>query len=392
VIRPIHLRLAWKAAKLSWEKTVHKAISVGLVSVLMVLLMAACGSDPTPTPTPRPAAATATPVPQTVTQQLYEEAKAANDGRIHLSFPMTADDAPKILGAFEAKYPGLKVVHTQKTSAEVVEQALLEHQNNKGTVDVLDPGRDTRLMDTGLLSNAKAVFDDLKLPDAVRYGDNLAALYTPLGHGPLYNTDSISEADAPKTWDDMLDPKWKGKIVLEDRLKGFIYLTDLPAYNGRYPGLWPEERIVTFLEGLRALEPLIVHGNTTVGNAVASGERPLAAEVNMASGGRLVQKGAPVAIARVSPHPVEQWLIAAASTGPNPAGGLLLLHWILGNEGVAKRVEFYPSTSVDPASGDIIATEYERLGIELAYTGIEMAGEFSRLQARYREAVGFISN
>ena len=136
----------------------------------------------------------------------------------------------------------------------------------------------------------------------------------------------------------MLDPKSAGNNVLENHQKCFIDLTALPAYNGRYPGLWPEEKIVTYLEGIRALDPLIVHGNTTVGNAVASGERPLAVDVNMASGGRLVKKGAPVAIAAVSPHPVEQWLVAASAEGPSPAGALLLLHCIISSDGLSKRV------------------------------------------------------
>jgi iron(III) transport system substrate-binding protein len=364
-----------------------------MIAALLMPLLAACGSDPTPTPTPKPAVATPTAMMElSLEDQLYEEALAANDGKIYLSFPLTADDAPSILGVFEARYPGLKVIHTQKSTAEVVEQALLEHQNNRGTIDVLDPGRDSRIMDAGIAADSKAVFDDLDLPDGVRYANDRAALYTPLGHGPLYNTDSISEAEAPKTWDDLLDPKWKGKIVIEDRMKGYIYLTDIAAYNGRYPGLWDEERIYDYLVKLRSQDPLIVHGNTTVGNAVASGERPIAGEINMASGGRLVKAGAPVAIAQITPHPVEQWLIAASAEGPNPSGGLLLLRWILGEEGIAKRVEFYPSTSVDPATGDVVAIEYERLGIELAYTGIEMADEFGRLQARYREAIGFISN
>jgi ABC-type Fe3+ transport system substrate-binding protein len=150
--------------------------------------------------------------------------------------------------------------------------------------------------------------------------------------------------------------------------------------------------MVEYLEALRLQEPLIVHGNTTVGNAVASGERPLAGEINMASAGRLVKAGAPVAIASVTPHPVEQWLITASAKGPNPSGALLLMHWIIGEEGIAQRVEFYPGTSVDPASGDIVALEYEKRGISLVYTGIEMADEFSRLQAIYREAIGFIAN
>lgn len=371
----------------------RKELLAGLVVALLVPLMVACGSDPTATPTPTASQAEAIAAPsQSLDQQLYEEAKATAEGEIHFVFPMTADDAPFIFAAFESRYPGLKVIHTQKSTSEVTEQALLEYQNNRVSMDVLDPGRDSRLIESGLLVDAKDVFDDIELSELVRYGDNRAALYTPLGHGPMYNTDMISAEDAPKSWDDLLDPKWKGQIVLEDRLKGYIYMTDIPAYNGRYPGLWSEEKVVAYLTALRAQKPLIVHGNTTVGNTVASGERAIAGEINMASAGKLVKKGAPVGIAPVSPHSVEQWLMAATDLGPNPAGGKLLMGWILSSEGVGERVKFYPGTSVDPASGDIVALEYEKLGIEVVYSGIEIAGEFSRLQKVYREAIGFISN
>ncbi len=70
----------------------------------------------------------------------------------------------------------------------------------------------------------------------------------------------------------------------------------------------------------------------------------------------------------------------------------MLLRWVISSEGIAERTKFYPGTSVDPASGDIVALEYQKKGIELAYSGIEIASEFSRLQKVYREAIGFISN
>ena len=371
----------------------RKTILAVMLSALLVPLIAACGSDPTATPTARPVAAKATPTPvPSLEQQLYEEAKATAGGEIHLLFPMTADDAVIIFDFFEAKYPGLDIIHTQKSTSEVTEQTLLEHQNKRVSVDVVDPGRDSRVIDSGVLANSKDIFDDIKLNPLVRYGDNKAALYTPLGHGPMYNTDLVSEADVPKSWKDLLDPKWKDQIVLEDRLKGYIYMTDVPAYNGKYPNLWSEAEVIEYLTALRGQNPLIVHGNTTVGNTVASGERAIAGEINMSSAGRLVKKGAPVGIAPVTPHSVEQWLIAATKSGPNPAGGKLLLRWIIGSEGIAERTKFYPGTSVDPASGDIVALEYEKKGIELAYSGIEIASQFSRLQKVYREAIGFVSN
>ena len=252
-----------------------KRLLVFLSVLVLPMLIAACGSDPTPTPTPRPAAATATPTATlTLEEQLYKDALAANDGKISWVFPTRAEQGKPITEAFEAQYPGLNVELTTKSTSEVIEGLLLEDKANKVTIDVADPGRDGRVLERKIMSDNSDIFDDVGIAKGARYGDGQATLYIPLAHGVMYNTDRVKGADIPQTYEDLLDPKWKGDLVLEDRLKGFIYLTDIPAYNGRFENLWSEEKILDFLTKLKAQKPLIMHGNTTVGNAVASGEAP----------------------------------------------------------------------------------------------------------------------
>ena len=376
----------------------------------LLVVAAACGSDPTATPvpptatpTPEPVAAeptptammeeeepTATPVPQkTLEEQLYEEALATNDGQISWVFPTRASQGDPIMEAFEAEYPGLDVELTTKSTSEVTEGLLLEHQLGKVAADVSDPGRDSRLLDRGIFGDSSDIFADVGIAEAAIYADGLATLYVPLAHGVMYNTDIVKGDDIPQTYEDLLDPKWKGQMVLEDRLKGFIYLTDLPEYNGRYENLMSEELIVAYLTQLAEQDVLIQHGNTTVSNTVASGERPISPDVNVASIGNAIVQDHPVDLAPVTPNAIEQWLIGAVADGPNPAGGRLFLRWLLSlDQGIPVRVSVQPGTSLDPASGDIIGERAARLGLKIGYTGIEMADNFARLQKTYREVLG----
>ena len=373
-----------------------------VLSTMLALLVvaAACGSDPTATPVPPTATPTAEammekPTPtammeeKSLEEKLYEEALATSNGEISWVFPTRASQGDPIMEAFEAQYPGLDVTLTTKSTSEVTEGLLLEHQVGRIAADVSDPGRDSRLLDRGIFGDSSDIFADVGIPEAAIYADGLATLYLPLAHGVMYNTDVVTGDDIPQTYEDLLDPKWKGNMVLEDRLKGFIYLTDLPEYTGRYENLWPEEQIVDYLSKLAEQDVLIQHGNTTVSNTVASGERPISPDVNVASIGNAIVQDHPVELAPVTPNAIEQWLIGAVADGPNPAGGRLFLRWLLSlDQGIPVRVAVQPGTSLDPASGDIIAERVAALDLKIGYTGIEMADEFSRLQSVYREVMG----
>ncbi len=369
---------------------VVRKFSLVLSTMLALLVVAAaCGSDPTATPVPPTATPTAAMVEMTLEEKLYEEAKATNNGEISWVFPTRAAQAEQVIAVFEADYPGLTVIHTQKSTSEVTEGLLLEHQAGKITADVADPGRDRRLLDRGVFSDSSDIFADLGIAEGAIYADGLATLYVPLAHGVMYNTDRVKGDDIPQTYEDLLDPMWKDDLVLEDRLKGFIYLTDLEEYGGRYENLWPEDQVADFLSKLAAQEPKILHGNTAVSNDVASGESAISPDVNVASIGTAISQGHPVELAPVTPNAIEQWLVGAVAGGPNPQGGRLFLRWLLSVDGgIPVRVEVQPGTSLDVDSGDPIAIRAENLGLKIGYTGIEMADHFTRLQIKYREILG----
>ena len=369
-----------------------RKFAFALTTMLALLVVAAaCGADPTATPTRVPATPTAM-VEKTLEERLYEEALATNNGRIHWLFPVQEAQATPIRDAFEAEYPGITLVHTQKTSAEVGEQLVLEHEAGKITADVADPGRDLRLLERGIFADSKDVFDDLDVPEGARIYDNQAMLQVPLAHGVIYNTDRVKGDDIPQTYEDLLDPKWKNDIVLEDRLKGFVYLTDIPEYNGRYENLWSEEKIIDYLTKLAVQEPKILHGNTTVWQDVASGESAISPDINFISIGSGILAG-PIELAPVTPNPIEQLLVGAVAGGPNPAGGKLFLRWLQSpTQGVPIRVEFQPGTSLDPATGDFMAERAANLNLKIGYSGIELAEQFTRLQSVYREVLGIPSN
>ncbi|MYK34993.1 MAG: extracellular solute-binding protein [Chloroflexi bacterium] len=362
-----------------------------VLSTMLALLVvaAACGSDPTATPVPPTATPTAAMVEKTLEEKLYDEALATNNGEISWVFPTRAAQAEQVIAVFEADYPGLTVIHTQKSTSEVTEGLLLEHQAGKITADVADPGRDRRLLDRGVFSDSSDIFADLGIAEGAIYADGLATLYVPLAHGVMYNTDRVKGDDIPQTYEDLLDPMWKDDLVLEDRLKGFIYLTDLEEYGGRYENLWPEDQVADFLSKLAAQDPKILHGNTAVSNDVASGESAISPDVNVASIGTAISQGHPVELAPVTPNAIEQWLVGAVAGGPNPPGGRLFLRSLLTADGwIPARVEVQPGTSLDVDSGDPIAIRADNLGLKIGYTGIEMADHFTRLQIKYREILG----
>ena len=82
-----------------------------------------------------------------------------------------------------------------------------------------------------------------------------------------YNTKVVSAQEAPKTWEDLADPKWKGrKIIIEARLVPFAMLGTE----------WGKGKAVELTKKILSQQPLIVQGGTTVANALAGGQVSIA--------------------------------------------------------------------------------------------------------------------
>lgn len=193
-----------------------------LVSAL-ALVAAACGGTAQPAPTTAPTTAptaTVAPKPTVAAGELDADtiAKAKTEGEVVFYTSLSSTDSKKVGDAFvaSAKAYGLKITVNRKSSEALVTQFLTEAKAGKVLADVLETGG------LDLFQAIKAGYIEAwKVPAAADFPADLKDA-TGLWHaGRLgietiaWNTSQVKDADAPKSFEDLADPKWKGKCLIE---------------------------------------------------------------------------------------------------------------------------------------------------------------------------------
>ena len=366
------------------------ALAVAAVAALAAAL-AACGSDPTPTPTPTPVPAapeaTATPTPEPDLLQALHAA-AQEEGEIVWATTDTEERTTAMIGAFEDTYPGVSVSLITANSAELRERLFLEAQANKITVDVTDPGRDNRVIDEDLAEDLTDIVEYLGVDPNLVYSDNRIWLKVGVPHAPICNTDRLSPADFPQTYEDLLDPSLEGEIVVENRLKGFVYLTNIPEYGDTRPGLWEEDRVAEFLSAVKANDLRAQRGNGVVGDLVASGEVSCALEINLSSFQTLWSKGAPLDIVPVGTVSVEPVHHFVPKNSPHPNAAKLFAAFMMSDQGRALWTQVRPTSDLTLSEDTDYANLMKSKGSAIVPPGTELNDHFQRLSTRYIEAIG----
>src|ERR1700743_3030356 len=153
------------------------------------------------------------PPPEPVTQALIDAAR--KEGQVVYYTSTDLPVAEKVAKAFEAKYPGIKV-HTERTGAERVFQRIgQEYSSNIHAVDVVNSSDAAHFIvwkrDGILLPYVPE--DVARFPAEHRDVDGQFASFRVWLSIIAYNTSMVKAEEAPKSFADLLDPKWKGKIV-----------------------------------------------------------------------------------------------------------------------------------------------------------------------------------
>src|ERR1700726_561598 len=156
----------------------------------------------------------APPPPEPVTPDLIEAAK--KEGQVSYYTSTDLPVAEKLAKAFEAKYPGI-AVRVERSGAERVFQRIgQEYSSNIHAVDVVNSSDAAHFIvwkrDGILLPYVPEDVGKL-YPAEHRDVDGQFASWRVWLSIIAYNTDMVKAEDAPKSFADLLDPKWKGKIV-----------------------------------------------------------------------------------------------------------------------------------------------------------------------------------
>src|SRR5262245_55057336 len=155
----------------------------------------------------------AAPPPEPITQALIDAAK--KEGQVVYYTSTDLPVAEKVAKAFEAKYPGIGV-RVERSGAERVFQRIgQEYASNIHAVDVVNSSDAAHFIvwkrDGILLPYVPE--DVAKYPAEHRDVDGQFASFRVWLSIIAYNTNLVKAEEAPKSFADLLDPKWKGKIV-----------------------------------------------------------------------------------------------------------------------------------------------------------------------------------
>jgi iron(III) transport system substrate-binding protein len=141
---------------------------------------------------------------------------------------------------FEQKY-GIKIEYWRASATQVVERALSEWQAGRPGFDLIFAihGAQLLLKKHGIFGRYTPPSAD-KFPPDFKDKDGMLVAWRHTPVGILYNTKLVKPGDQPTTLDDLLQPKWKGKIVIPDASRHTStaqFLVSLKKIKGGLAGL-----------------------------------------------------------------------------------------------------------------------------------------------------------
>lgn len=263
-------------------------------------------------------------------------------GRIAFYSPETPDMTKEIGLAFENANPGATVDMQYAGTNVLVNRMLAEIDN---------PQADVWYGGGGILPFEAAVDKGIIMPftpdlaegwDTVENGVKVKhedGYYTGAEIfvlGFVYNTELVDEADLPKTWDDLLDPKWEGKIQFSNpAASGTATLMVLSQMMQR-----GEEAGWEYFQKLYDQANSVPDSGSGPTKAVAMGEALIGIGFDFMA---YEQKAKGETIDFIVPEstPILVNPVALVKDGPNPEGGKALINYLLSEEGQQILADWY---------------------------------------------------
>jgi iron(III) transport system substrate-binding protein len=272
------------------------------------------------------AAAAAAPPPSPVTPDLVSAAQ--KEGKVVFYTAMDVQVAEGLGKAFEAKYPGITAEIDRSGAERIFQRVGQEYASNIHAVDAVDSSDVAHLLDwkrQGWLV-AYVPEDVPRWPESARDADGFYATNRATLSVIGYNTKLVTPEDAPKSYADLLEPKWAGKIVKAH-----------PGYSGNImTATFALSRALgwDYFKRLAGQHIMQVQSSTEPPKKLALGERPVMFDGNEYNALIVKAQGAPVAVV----YPSEGTPLVSGSAGvmkdaPHPNAARLFISFLFSREG-----------------------------------------------------------
>ncbi len=284
-------------------------------------------------------------------------AAAKADGKVSFYGSSSVAALKSDADSFQAAY-GIPTTFTQLTSGPLtarVDQEIRAGRINADVVITADRYSFYRWIADGQIAPLPA---DIKFPDRTEHIAQVQAVY----QGVFYNKAQVAAADIPKTWNDLLNPKFQGKLVLgSPRIS--------PAYSELYYALWKDPKYgEAFLQKLAAQKPRVVQNNALVAQLVNSGEAVVGFTglpydaINI----QVANPGAPIEYAYLDIITLAPTFIGINAKSQNPNAAKLLVAYLLSPAGqVAHNGGGRASSLLGNLPGTLAAPDRKRVRTDI---------------------------
>ena len=251
------------------------------------------------------------------------------------------ENATRYIQGFKKKYPAINANFWRSKTRQVTQRVVAEANAGKHLVDVIKPSTDLLpiLLERNLIG---------------KYDTPTRAIYPAHAKSPFYtnmnyafrvfafNPRKVGAKDAPKSWDDLLQPKWKNEILFDESS-----LEEVMAMLGA----WGKDRTVNYLTKLTQQNLLIRIGRDTTTQMMMAGEANLAVTTYAYNNESLRAANAPVDWVAEDLIPALIYPLTLARNAPHPHAAALFYDYLISEEGqrlIAKEGRVVAHPKVEP--------------------------------------------
>jgi iron(III) transport system substrate-binding protein len=256
---------------------------------------------------------------------LIENAK--KEGAVTFYAATNMRDTQEIVAGFNKFYPFVKVGITSLGGPGVLNKVTTEERAGVALADVvtMTGGYVPELIEKKMLAKYRSPmvpFLRKGFVDAEGYWPGVYAI----GYTIIYNNKRVSQKDAPKRYEDLLQPRWKNNLLMDgeahDLLAGLI-------------DLWGEAKATSFLRQIAQEQKVTLsrQSHTFMTQLVATGEHDVIVDGYVHNAVALKEKGAPIDYVVMNPTIVRPpSIIAILARAPHPYASALFLDYHLSKE------------------------------------------------------------
>ena len=268
--------------------------------------------------------------PEQRQKTLVEKAKA--EGEVSFYSSLQAQQIDPFIQVFRKRYPFVKVNPYRVSGNRQVIKIQTEMNAGNHLFDVTNGSAEqaSALKKIGAIdpyASPQREFFSGSNKDKEGFFTSLYVIPIVLG----YNTNLVKRAEAPRSYEDLLHPKWKGNMFLDD--EAYEWFAVLLKHFGREKGL-------QYMRNLAKQDLRMVRGRTAQSQLLAAGERPLAIVLSGHTVWELKTKGAPLEGVILDPYFAQANELMLARHAPHPYAAALFIDWALSEEGQSMITTF----------------------------------------------------